>query len=156
MIFHVWLWGNKNQPGKPGECVGCRTPVIAEDGYRVIWSRNDYWYLDHMHKTWDSMYEADPCQHTKEPLCSKKVLGGETCMWTEHTDEGNLFDMIWPRAGSVAEKLWSSKEATGRDSKAMLPRFKRLRCTLVNRGIGAHLAGLDQREGIKGPGSCLQ
>jgi len=50
MIFQVWLWGNLHNPGTPGQCAGCRTPEIVQAGHRVIWSRNDYWYLDHLHK----------------------------------------------------------------------------------------------------------
>jgi len=52
------------------------------------------------------MYTADPCQDVPDKnLCKKYVIGGEACMWGEHTDGSNLMENVWPRAGAVAEKL---------------------------------------------------
>jgi len=58
---------------------------------------------------------ALPSFENQKPLVGgelKNVLGGEACMWTDWTNDQNLISKVWPRAGAVAEKLWSPSATT--------------------------------------------
>ena len=51
--------------------------------------------------TWSNMY------YTFEdalPNCS--VMGGELCLWSELTNEHNLFTKVWSRGAAFAERMW--------------------------------------------------
>ena len=61
------------------------------------------YYLNLMEPS-SKMYLVDP---GGEPGDGPGVLGGETCLWTEFASAENLDSRIWPRAGAVAERLWS-------------------------------------------------
>ncbi|MBD2768160.1 family 20 glycosylhydrolase [Hymenobacter sp. BT664] len=77
-------------------------PVLLSNGY----------YLD-LNYSAASHYAADPLP-PDTPLTAaeqKLVLGGEAAMWAEFADSTILDSRIWPRAGAVAERLWSPQAA---------------------------------------------
>ncbi|KAF6131025.1 hypothetical protein HJG60_007928 [Phyllostomus discolor] len=78
---------------------------------------------------------VDPLSFEGSPEQKALVIGGEACMWGEYVDSTNLVPRLWPRAGAVAERLWSNKVVTDLDFA-----FKRLahfRCELLRRGVQA-------------------
>jgi len=63
---------------------------------------------------------------------------------------------IWPRAGAVAERLWSDKDATKTSDEAAA-RYSEFRCHLNRRGIeAAPSENENAREAPEGPGGCLE
>ena len=105
---------------------------VANANFTVVSAPSDVWYLDHADNTWDVMYEYDP---TSSLTSSQKslVLGGEVCMWGEHVDENNIESIVFPRANSVGERLWS--DASVSDASAAHDRFNTQRCRMIQRGF---------------------
>ena len=46
----------------------------------------------------------------------KRILGGESCMWSEYASPENIDSRIWPRTAAIAERLWSAQDVTDVDS----------------------------------------
>lgn len=65
------------------------------------------YYLDHM---FPASFHAgvDPVADGLTEREQARILGGEACMWGELITSENIDGRIWPRAGAVAERLWSS------------------------------------------------
>ncbi|CAG2118534.1 unnamed protein product, partial [Medioppia subpectinata] len=53
------------------------------------------------------------------------VLGGQASMWGEWVDASNFMTRTWPRAMSVAERLWSPKSLSNA-TEAQYRIFQRL------------------------------
>ena len=139
--FTIQLWQGKERE--------IRHQIIGK-GFDIIVSYG--WYLDHIHDKWQDMYLEDP----REGLANnaEKVIGGETCMWSEKIDLSNLFATVWPKASTVAERLWSHKDV--RDIKTAQKRYKWLRCLMIRRGIGASITiSQDSRQDPPIQNSCL-
>lgn len=106
---------------------------LISQGYRVIYSTKDAWYLDHgfwgstRYHNWRIVYD------NKIPN-KQGVLGGETCMWSEFVDNQALDAKVWPRAAAAAERLWSNPDTRSQIAES---RFYRHRQRLVTRGIRA-------------------
>lgn len=127
---------------------------VVEAGYRVLISNYDKWYLDYLDRTWQDFYLNDPIENISDPKQKALVIGGEACMWGETVDSSDWFNTVWPRAGAVAERLWSQTNPT--DTKAALPRLAAFRCLLHQRGIGAApVNNKEARKSPSGPGCCL-
>ncbi|KAL9113549.1 MAG: hypothetical protein Q9227_002287 [Pyrenula ochraceoflavens] len=61
-------------------------------------------------KTWRQIYTYNPLANITEDL-QYLIEGGEVHMWTEKVDPSNMDSVIWPRAASAAEVLWSGPQA---------------------------------------------
>jgi hexosaminidase len=82
----------------------------AKQGYRGILS-NGY-YLD---LGWSAArhYAVDPMSDAAAGLSAEekqRILGGESCMWSEYVNAENIDSRIWPRNAAIAERLWSPQE----------------------------------------------
>ncbi len=85
----------------------------SQEGYQGILS-NGY-YLDHMRSA-AFHYGIDPLPDDRAASLTLeeqgRILGGEACMWSEFVNPENIDSRIWPRLAAIAERLWSSKEAS--------------------------------------------
>ncbi|CAH1107324.1 unnamed protein product [Psylliodes chrysocephalus] len=98
------------------------TPDLLSDGYKVIISHVDAWYLDcgfgrwretgeaacDPYRPWQTVYNHRPWQ--QQHLDKKLILGGEACLWSEQFDEGSLDARLWPRAAAFAERMWNDPQ----------------------------------------------
>lgn len=126
----------------------------TNDGYRVLLSVCIPWYLDSTGFTWQMMYGTDPWDGIREEGRRRLVLGGETALWSEEVDAGDLMNSVWPRAAAVAEKLWSAWEVD--DVLAAEPRYAWFRCLLNTRGVGAApYNNQASRSAPTEPGACI-
>ncbi|OXG85443.1 hexosaminidase [Cryptococcus neoformans A2-102-5] len=128
---------------------------VLDQGYRIVHASADYFYLDcgqggwfgeegggnswcDPMKTWARMYSFDPFKDVKAEE-RHLILGGQTSLWTEQTDETNLEPTLWPRAAALAEVFWSGPGPDGRPRSAnkALSRMHDIRYRMVGRGVRA-------------------
>nr|KAF6386989.1 hexosaminidase subunit alpha [Myotis myotis] len=109
--------------------------LITEAGFRALLSAP--WYLNRISygPDWEDFYRVDPLSFEGSPEQKALVIGGEACMWGEYVDSTNLVPRLWPRAGAVAERLWSNKVVT--DPDFAFKRLAHFRCELLRRGVQA-------------------
>ncbi|XP_033023379.1 beta-hexosaminidase subunit alpha [Lacerta agilis] len=126
-LIHVW---RENAGSYQAEMAR-----VTKAGYRALLSAP--WYLNHISygQDWMAVHQVEPLAFEGSPEQKKLVIGGEACMWGEYVDVTNLTPRLWPRAGAVAERLWSN--ATVRDLQDAYRRLGDFRCTLLRRGIRA-------------------
>lgn len=126
-VIHVW----KENAGQYRK----EMAQVTKAGYRALLSAP--WYLNHINygQDWLPIYRVDPLDFEGTPEQKALVIGGEACMWGEYVDVTNLTPRLWPRAGAVAERLWSNE--TVRNVQDAYARLAEFRCTLLRRGIRA-------------------
>jgi hexosaminidase len=95
--------------------------AAVKQGYSGLLS-NGY-YLDLM---WPAArhYAVDPMSGaaaTLTPDETKRILGGEACMWAEYITPETIDSRIWPRLAAIAERFWSPQNVT--DPKSMYQRL---------------------------------
>ena len=105
----------------------------AKQGYRGILS-NGY-YLD---LGWSAArhYAVDPMSDAAAGLSAEekqRILGGESCVWSEYVNAENIDSRIWPRNAAIAERLWSPQEV--RDPAWMYARMHVLSAQLEWLGL---------------------
>ncbi len=86
----------------------------ARNGYQGILSAG--YYLNLMSPA-EAHYKVDPLPENTDlsPEQQARILGGEACMWEEQTSGLDIDSRIWPRAGAVAERLWSQRSVNDVD-----------------------------------------
>jgi hexosaminidase len=90
--------------------------AAAKQGYSGILS-NGY-YID---LGWSAArhYAVDPMGGAAANLSDeekKRILGGESTMWSEYVNAENVDSRIWPRNAAIAERFWSPQGTTDLDS----------------------------------------
>ncbi|KAJ8962860.1 hypothetical protein NQ318_001265 [Aromia moschata] len=155
----VQSWGASQWPD---------TPDLIADGYRVIISHVDAWYLDcgfgrwretgeaacDPYRPWQTVYNHRPWQQLR--LDKKYIVGGEACLWSEQLDEASLDARLWPRASAFAERVWTDPQldmATYSIQEDVYTRLSTHRDRLAARGIGAE--ALWPTWCTQNPGMCL-
>ncbi|KAJ6664103.1 hypothetical protein lerEdw1_008318 [Lerista edwardsae] len=126
-VIHVW----KENAGPYSK----EMAQVTKAGYRALLSAP--WYLNHITygQDWLQIYQVEPLDFEGTLEQKALVIGGEACMWGEYVDVTNLTPRLWPRAGAVAERLWSNE--TVRNVQDAYRRLADFRCTLLRRGIQA-------------------
>jgi hexosaminidase len=92
----------------------------AKMGHQVVMAPMDYTYVDLMQGDpyveppefsslrLNKSYQFEPIPPEVNP---KLILGGEACLWTEHSTNMRAAQyLLWPRGLAVAESVWSPKE----------------------------------------------
>lgn len=129
-IVHKWIEKSEGGLTKP---MGTANE-FASKGYNALVSEGFYLdifmpaYIHYNNKSIDSSDQPN-------------VLGGEAAQWTELADSENLTGRIWPRAGAVAERLWSP--ANVNDTDDMYRRLFNLSSQLDELGLH-HLSNYER------------
>jgi hexosaminidase len=122
---HVVQWWRGWLPSQVSIAHQQNFTTIASVGY----------YLDDLSQTWQKMYKQNIDDNNDENGLN---LGGEAASWEEHADDENLDHRIFSRLPAVAERLWSSKEATASLDRIDKPRMGRTLC-LLKQQIGLNV-----------------
>lgn len=98
---------------------------LIDNGFNLIFSHVDAWYLDcgfgswrqtgdaacSPYRTWQNIYKHRPWERMRlDSTRKRQILGGEACLWTEQVDEFSLDSRLWPRTASLGERLWTDPD----------------------------------------------
>ena len=120
-ILHKWIPENIGVVKSHGTAED-----FAAHGYRTLISEG--FYLDIFMPA--SIHYNNP---SFANVNSPNILGGEAAQWTELADNENISGRIWPRAGAIAERLWSP--ASVNDIDDMYRRLFALSYQLEEQGL---------------------
>src|SRR5229473_2317777 len=153
-------WDEVLVPGVPKDIViqswrgQASLAQAAKQGYRGILS-NGY-YLD---LGWSAArhYAVDPMSGDAANLFveeKQRILGGESCMWTEYVSPENVDSRIWPRNAAIAERLWSPQEV--RDPASMYTRLDFVSARLEWLGLTHRSASRHMLQRLAGSSSPVE
>jgi len=125
---------------------------LYKQGYKLIMSNYDAWYLDCGYGAWvgdapnnwcspyigwQKVYENSPRKlivNFNVTYDEKQILGGEAALWSEQVDTTGMEGKLWPRSAALGERLWSDPDT---DWRAAEVRLYHQRQRMVTRGIMA-------------------
>jgi hexosaminidase len=150
-------WDEVLVPGVPKDIViqswrgQASLAKAAKDGFRGLLS-NGY-YLD---LGWPAArhYSVDPMDGDAANLSAEekqRILGGESCMWSEYVNPENVDSRIWPRNAAIAERLWSPQSMT--DPASMYARLDVISQRLEWLGLEHKIATQQMLQRLAGPAS---
>jgi hexosaminidase len=153
-------WDEVLVPGVPKDMViqswrgQASLALAARQGYRGILS-NGY-YLD---LGWPAArhYAVDPMSGDAANLSpeeKERILGGESCMWSEYVNPENMDSRIWPRNAAIAERFWSPQNVT--DVASMYARMDFISARLEWLGLTHKSYSRGMLHRIAGPASTFE
>lgn len=112
VVLHTWRCASTGSHSGRSSAV-----TAARQGFSVL--QSTCWFLDEP-AGWREFYGFGTVDLQEEGLGSsvdrqklaQKLLGGEAALWTAKVDFTNLDCRLWPRASTVAEKLWARRDWT--------------------------------------------
>ncbi len=153
-------WDEVLVPGVPKDIViqswrgQASLALAAKQGFRGILS-NGY-YLD---LGWPAArhYAVDPMSGDAANLSpeeKERILGGESCMWSEYVNGENIDSRIWPRNAAIAERFWSPQNVT--DVASMYARLDFISARLEWLGLTHKSYSRRMLHRIAGPASPVE
>ena len=144
------------------------TRDLISDGYKIILSHVNAWYLDcgfgrwrergeaacDPYKPWQTMYSHRPWGYESE--YKRSTIGLEACLWSEQLDEISLDTRLWPRTSAFAERAWSDPNTDSDSymvSESVYTRLAAQRERMLKRGFGVE--ALWPQWCTQNPGMCL-
>lgn len=129
-VYEIWL------PAPMSKTDLLKAKLPAND--RLLVSKG--FYLDLFYPAY--VYYKNDALPSSRPY-NPALLGGEGAMWTELEGPSNIESRVWPRAGAIAERLWTSGDSA--DPASFYRRLFNLSALLDREGVH-NLA--DYREGV--------
>ncbi|HMA61181.1 MAG TPA: family 20 glycosylhydrolase, partial [bacterium] len=109
--------------------------------HKVIMSPNSHLYFNAevASTSLKDVYMYNPLPKELNPRYHKYVLGGETCMWTEHAPQNKIDSYMFPRLLAFSENIWNNPETKNYTKfyQRVLNHYKRLHNLGVDYGSEA-------------------
>lgn len=144
------------------------TRELIADGYKVLLSHVNAWYLDcgfgrwrergeaacDPYRPWQTVYLHQPWAY--DNIYKSQTIGAEACLWSEQLDELSLDTRLWPRAAAFAERVWSDPKIdpdTYGIGENVYTRLTVHRDRMMSRGLGVEAPW--PQWCTQNPGMCL-
>lgn len=138
---------------------------VLSRGYKALFGDYHQWYLDCGHggfinpkpnstevtdpfedycspmKNWRHIFVYNPLEGLDEDL-HHLIQGGEALLWAEQTDASNLETMLWPRAATAGEVMWTGPRHADLIREASFRLGEWRERIVVDRGINAGMVGM--------------